>query len=810
MKIILTIVASLLMFVNLSAISDPVASGKITGIVLEKGVNTGIEYANIVLFKKADSSIVTGLVTDKKGYFKLSQIPYGEYYLTVDFIGYKKIFINDISIKKGNKNINLGKLFLNKAVQEIDEIEVSEEKDAVQYKIDKKIINVSKKPQAAGGTVVDALENTPSIQIDAEGNVSLRGSSNFKVLIDGKPSALSGSDALKTIPASAVDNVELITNPSAKYDPEGTSGIINIIMKKGYSEALNGIINISGGTSWKKSADFTLNYRTKKVNYFISGNYSDRPAYPSTEIYNETTINDTVRYVQQIADRFHNHKSYKFEAGLDYYLNQKNTLTLSGEYGFWGFGLNMDANVNEYTMPVSSDIFLNTVTDMNIGGNYIVGNVTFDHDFSKTDDWVTTFTYSTWGGENYTDVDEQTTNELYTQINGSNRNKTQRNTENFELHLKSDYTKTIGKVGKLEAGIKIDSKNEKGDYSYLNFNNDSQNWIEDLNFSNSMNFVRNIYAAYTTFGSSFKGFQYLIGIRGEYNDRNLEQITTKEEFPVKQFNFFPSVHITRQLPAGQQLQASYSRRVNRPQSWTLNPFPHYSDSYIVQGGNPALLPEFTDSYELNYMKRLRIGFFAIEGYYRQTNDSHQREMNLREDGIVHVNTVNLDKTYAYGVELSGNIRPTKWLSIYASANLYNYTLQGDNIPATTDLSAIKNDFTLSTTFTITRSTRLQLSGFYRSPTLTSQGQRSEMYGANVALSQSFFKRKLSITLRGRDIFQTMKFKFNAESEGLKTDFVFNMESPVIMLSISYRLNNYKKRKKDPDAEPSVGGGGGMM
>jgi outer membrane receptor protein involved in Fe transport len=253
-------------------------------------------------------------------------------------------------------------------------------------------------------------------------------------------------------------------------------------------------------------------------------------------------------------------------------------------------------------------------------------------------------------------------------------------------------------------------------------------------------------------------------------------LSTDDIYELNRFDYFPSVHISRQLKKGQQLQASYSRRINRPQPWGLNPFPIFSDSYYRQGGNPELLPEYTDSYELNYMKRLKIGFVAMEGFYRQTNNNFQQTINLDDDGIASVRQDNLDKSFSYGAELSGNFRFNKWLNVYASANLYILNLKGEILSETADIRGFNSDFVLNSTFTITKSTRYTLTGFYNAPRITAQGYRSEIYGVNMALSQNLLKNKLTLTLRARDVFQTMKFKFYAEGQGLKTNVHFELDS----------------------------------
>lgn len=809
-RIFRTVLSLVFVFASIIGFAEneplPENAGKITGTVQDAGTNGTIPYATVALYKKADSALVTGTVTDENGKFSIDKVPNGSYYLTIHFIGYNKKIIKDISLERGNRNVDFGTILLKKAVEALEEVEVSAERDAIQYKIDRKVINVEKNLQAKGGTVVDALENTPSIQTDAEGNVSLRGSSDFTVLIDGKPTSLSGQDILKQIPAAAVENIEIITNPSVKYDPEGTAGIINIIMKKEYKEGVNGIVNASIGNRLQHSGDFNINYRTKKVNYFIGAGYADRPRYPSSEIYNETMFNDTLRIIEQNAEREQRQKSYNINAGADFYLTDSDMLTISGKYGYWGWGMEMDALTKESSLPVSQANFINTLTDMNMGGHYINTNVNYDHDFGENHDWVTSFFYSNWDGDDYTDVNELNTDESWKEVLTQNRYKYAKHTYNDEWRIKTDYTQPLGDNGKLEAGYQYRMKDETSDFTFSDYNTDTENWEKQDAMSNSMNFIRGIHSVYSTYGNQIAGIQYQAGLRGEYTDRNLT--TIGEEYPQQKFNFFPSLHLSRQFKAGNQLQAGYSRRVNRPKSWHLNPFPRYSDRYMRQGGNPDLRPEFTDSYELNYMKRFKIGFASLETYYRQTNDSHEQVMNLDEDGIVVINTENLDKSYAYGAELSSNIRPAKWLNIYASANIYNYSIEGENISPTADVNSLKTDFTLNLTLMASKNTRIQLTGFYMAPTITSQGMRSEMYGMNAAISQDLLDRKLSLSLNAKDVFQTMNFAFNSQSEGLKTDFTFHMDSPSIRFTASYKINNYQKRKEETPGSGSAGGAGG--
>jgi outer membrane cobalamin receptor len=801
---------SLLLILSLSSFTfasdNPTADGKITGRVLDAGDDISIPYATVALYSKPDSTFITGTATDDEGRFSLDDVDDGNYYLVINFIGYSKQIISDLTVIKGKRKIDLGTVKLSKATQALDEVEITAERNAVQYKIDKKVVHVSKNLSATGSSLTDALENVPSIQTDAEGNLTLRGSSNFTVLIDGKPTALSGSDALKQIPATAVENVEIITNPSAKYDPDGTAGIINIIMKKEYQTGLNGIVNASVGTQWKNSGDFTFNYRTDKANYFVSSSYRDFKSYPTTIIDAHTNYNDTIFHVIQDADRMQYQNPYNVKAGSDFYLSDKHTLSLSGAYGHWGFGLDMDAKVTETTQPESETVYKNTITNLSTGGEYINGTLTFDSKFGEKHSWTNTLYVSKWNGGSKSLTDERITDSQWNLIK-LDKYRGNQASENYEIRAKSDYTIPLGENGKLETGYQLRKKDEDGSYRFENYDNLDELWENNPQYTNTMKFVRSIHALYGTYGNELAGFQYQIGLRGEYTDRLLKQITTEDDFDMQSFELFPSVHISRELPKLQQIQASYSRRVNRPEIWNLNPFPIFSDSYVMQKGNPYLLPEFTNSYELNYMKRSQIGFVAVEAYYRQTTDSHDQTIRLNDEGIILVTTENLANTYAYGAELSGNFRYKKWLNIYASANVYNYSIEGEILSPTADVSSLKTDFRLNTTFTVKQNTRIQLTGFYNAPTITSQGLRSEIFGMNAAINQNFFDNKLTATISGRNILNTMKFEFYSETENMRTDFNFNMEYPVVIFSLSYKINNYKQRREDMENQGGPSGGG---
>jgi len=308
MKYLKNVILIALLFIGVNSyafIEDPVkendtnddGKGKIVGTIVEKGTETPMEFANIAVYKETDSTLVTGSITNEKGLFEITDLDYGDYYLVANFIGFDEENVVDIKLNRSNRVYNLGEINLAPSTVAIGEVNVVADKAAVEYKLDKKVVNVSQVISAIGGTAVDVLENTPSVQVDIEGNVSLRGSGNFTVLIDGRPSVLSGSDALRQIPSSAIENIEIITNPSAKYEPDGAAGIINLVMKKNSMNGLNGIVNASVGTGEKYRSDFMLNYRFEKLNLFFGADWRDEINNGETGSERETYYNDTTEFL---------------------------------------------------------------------------------------------------------------------------------------------------------------------------------------------------------------------------------------------------------------------------------------------------------------------------------------------------------------------------------------------------------------------------------------------------------------------------------------------------------------------------------
>lgn len=772
--------------------------GTITGKVIDAESEKPVEYANLVLYSGKDSSMVNGTITKADGSFLLDKLPYGKFYLEANFIGFNKKSISNIVIKPQQKDIHIGTITLSPATQMLDAVEVKAEKQDIEYMIDKKVVNVSKDINSTGGTAVDVLENTPSVQTDIEGNVSLRGSSNFKVLIDGRPSVLDGNDALQQIPSNAIDKIEIITNPSAKYDPEGVGGIINVIMKKNQNSGVNGIIDLSVGTGDKYSGNLLLNYRMGKFNIFGGIDYMDRTYYGENNSFSKRMRSDTTLFQVIDADRNFHRTGYKAKAGFDYNFDDKNTISLSGEYGERKFGMNLDAETHEYNKYERNDYSIKE-SKFEVTGDFFTSNLHYEHKFNQQGHKLSSSAYySEWNPNRANKLEQYITNQAY-EITGNNSYK-ERSEEvggRSDLRFKLDYERPFSKHSKLEAGYYGRIRGRLADYQKEYYNNSNDEWVVADSLTNVTDYSHLVQAVYGLYSNNFAGFDYQLGLRGEYTDRLIEQKVTDKKYSVERLDYFPTVHLSKELPLKQQVQASYSRRIRRPRGWYLNPYPTYLDELNYRVGNPGLEPEFIDSYELNYMKRFKQSFVTVEGYYRQKNNRIERVTILDENNVAKHTFANINKDYTIGVEFMGNLNFTKWYNLTASANLYNYNIVGGGeLTANEDETKTTNtwDGRVNNTFKFKTGTRLQLQGFYMGPSITSQGDREGFFATNIAVRQDMLKKKLSITLRARDILQTMKHEFVIDQPYLYTENEFNREAPVFMISVSYKINNYKNHR----------------
>ena len=793
-----------------SASTSAAKKYSVKGKVIESESTAPMGYANVAVFSAADSTVAGGIMTADNGTFEIKNLLPGKYYLSVNFIGFAKKTI-PIQITASKPVTDIGVVKLLTTDQKISEVEVVAEKQRVEFKIDRRVVNVSQNIVSTGGTAVEVLENTPSVQTDFEGNVTLRGSSNFTVLIDGRPSVVKGSDALRQLPAAGIDKIEIITNPSAKYDPDGDSGIINVVMKRNQKDSFSGLVNITAGLRDKYRGDANFTYRTKKWDFMLGADFSDMTSQGTRNMTQKLTNGDTLTTRQTLADGTNFHKGHNFKAGIDYIVSPSTTIGIIGTIGKMEHG---DANLGHQTTSYNLGIPSTYVYQDNSssrGGDYWSGNVNFMHKFDNKGHELQGLFY--FSGETGDDISNQINYNTGSNWIAIDKNpykyRSNESPKENEYRLKLDYILPINEKDKLEAGYQGRIEKSKENFIFEDFDYLTNNWVNNPKYSSLVDFSQDIHSVYGTFSHQNKGFSYQLGLRTEYTNRNLISQRANKTYTFNRFDFFPTVHLSQKFANDYELQASYSRRLNRPEGFMLEPFPSFMDPNNIRIGNPDLTPEYAGSYEMTVLKRLNASFVSLEGYYRHTKDLMTRIQTLGTDNIMYHTMANMNNDYSLGSELMINYEIKPGIRLVASGTLYNYWLKGQINGTDVDQRSTNFDGKLNFDTKLAKNTRMQLMGVYRGPSVSAQGRRDGMYFANASVKQDLFSNRLSATLQIQDIFGTMKFSGSSYGPNFENQFKFKRESQIVQLTLSYKINNFKSKPGKEGMDSSGNEGGGM-
>lgn len=778
-------------------------NGIVKGKVVDGKTGKPMEFVNAALYKSKDSVLLTGSITDKKGNFKITGINAGTYYVEVNFIGFHKKHITGIEIKKNQRKADLGKINLKPSNKELEGVEVVAEDQRIEYKIDKKIINVSQDLNASGGSAVDVLKNTPSVEVDIEGNVTLRGSSSFTVLIDGKPTTMDGNDILKQLPVSSIQKIEIITNPSVKYDPEGGSGIINVITKKRKREGFNGIVNLSAGTRDKYSGDFLLNYRKGKTNWYVGGDYSDRKFYMDGVMERET-YGDTTFIVNSERERIWKRSGKSANAGLDYHFTDNQTLSLTTKIGEYGFGFDIESNTKSYSRPSDgSTQYTKEKSIFDRSGFYWEGTANYEYQIDSSGQKLDArIFYSRHLDDELETQDTYLTNSDYEPLDPDNSDvvRTTEDENSTNIRMKANYTLPVNATMELETGLQSRINNEGKEYSLETFDPVGSGIDNEAFRSRNFDFNQQIHAAYATLSKDFGFVNMKAGLRDEYTKRELINRDTSETYGIDRIDWFPSLHLSKKFKNKHQLQASFARRINRPRGWYLDPFLSYRDQYTLRKGDPNLEPEYTNSYELTYLKHFKKGFISFESYFRQTTNRIERTSEVYNQDMVIMTFKNVNRDQAYGSELMFNMPVTEWFKLNISGTLYRFKIftkeNGENITRKDNNWNTR----INTTFEITSSTKLQLRAFYNAPKITSTGTRGDFFMSSAAVRQNFLNDQLNLVLRVKDIFATRGHDITTIRPSYRMSRSHKHTQPIVNLSLTYKINNFKQKKQDRDSE----------
>ena len=763
--------------------------GNVSGKVFDNGTKHSIEYANIVLLSIKDSSLINGTITDEKGEFNLTGIPQGNYLLEVRFIGYKTESY-DIEISSRKNSIELGNIYIQPDALELNDVVVQGERSPVSYQIDKKVIDVDKIQTVISGNAADVLQNVPSVTVDIDGNVSLRGSTNFTVLIDGRPSIITAQDALQQIPASSIQNIEIITNPSAKYNPEGTAGIINILLKKNENLGLSGVINANAGLNNKYGGDFLFQYKTETLNYILGMDYNKRNTPGTSEARNTYLYQNSTSYLNSKGDSKWGRIGFSIRGGIEYTPNEFDFFSATLRVGSREGTQNSTLNYNSWNDTSSSVLSYKNITDRNRDGNFAGTNLTYTHKFnSDGHELKSEFNFG------YNDGDESTLTESIENNFRSAGTKTKETGPSRNYELKLDYTLPFSEKSKFEAGFdgQLDFSDDNTELDSLDISN--MEYVLHPRYSNSNKYKDNNQAIYTTYSNEFGNLGIQAGIRAEYTYRTITLLIQNQEFKIDRWDYFPTLHTSYKFSEGTQAMASYTRRIQRPHGWELEPFYTWMDANNVRIGNPALLPEFIDSYETGVQTYIGQVSLSVELYHRITKNKIDRVRSVYSENVSLNSVKNIGKDFSTGSELMVIMDPFKFWNVNLMANLYNYKIEGVLYNESFSRESFNWSARFNNMFKIAANTNFQVNVNYNSPGVSSQGRWEGFFTTDVSVKQDFFERMLSLTLQLRDLFGTAKHEFTSSGPDFSSYNYFDRESPRVMLNARINFNNYKSKEE---------------
>jgi len=796
------LILAVTLFVSLTALAQRPEGKKITisGKVIEKGTDLPLEYATIV-FENIKTKQLSGGITDENGVFKF-EVAAGNYNVRAEYISFKNI---NIPQKEFTTDTNLGTIQMEADVAQLKDIDIIAEKSTVEIKLDKRVYNVGKDMMVKGGTVSDVLDNVPSVTVDAEGTVALRGNESVKILIDGKPSGLAGiniADALKLLPADAVEKVEVITNPSARYDAEGGGGIINIVLRKGKANGVNGSIMVNAGDPETYGGSINLNKKSDDYNLFsnIGYNYRNNPGNSLVDAEYFNADGTTSRFIEERRTNDRISEGYNANFGID--LNLSKSLTWTNALTFReNDGKNPD-NVyfNYFDASYNPTGVRNRLNDQKSDEFSIEYSSNFTKKFKKDDHKLTVDFATSQNREN-----EFAT--IYDQFLGDPSSLELQETSNVQKQqrnlIQSDYVLPIGKSGRFEAGYRGSFQKNLTGFVVS----------DDSDFSSTLEYIENVNALYTQYGSKINKFSYFLGLR--FEDSHIEVNSLLEDnYNTKKYNnFFPSATVNYEFSESSSVSLSYSKRINRPRGRFLNPVSSLSSNINIFQGNPDIDPSLTDAIDLGYLKKWNKLTFNTSAYVNITNDAFQfirKESGLFVDGVpVILSTpINLSKEYRAGFEFNLNYTPYKWWRLNGNFNTFRSENQGDysyvdylgnTISQNFDNVAFTWFTRVSSKITLPYKIDWQTNATYNAPQTNAQGKSLGVASMNLAFSKDILKDKASISLNISDVFNSRKRIMETNIPNVVSSYS-EMQWRVrqVMVTFTYRFN---KQKNERDRQP---------
>jgi len=790
-KLIPSILIFVIFLFMLPAAHAQPGTGKLSGKVLDEK-HASLSYASVSLLKAKDSTLIKGSITEENGTYAFSNLADGQYIIAINMVGYAKVLKGPYLINDTHKTYTVDQVELAPTSKQLKNVEIVSRKPLVERQVDKTVLNIENSVLAAGNNALEILQKAPGVTVDKDGNISLRGKKGVLVMLDGKPTYMSSeqlANLLRSTEGNAVQSIELITNPSAKYDAAGNSGIINIKLKKNKNYGTNGSVNAGAGYGryYKANTGISLNHREKKFNIFGDFNYSRRKQYHNLDIMrvNNTTTDQT--YFNQTSEGKGPRRNYNFKGGLDYFLDDSNTIGLAVN-GYNGGGSN-DAKVltliGSQPLQTDSSVLANNPNQFNYRG------ITYNLNYKGTIDTAGQEITADIDYSKYKNSGDNQYNNNYLDINGQPYRSPYifRSFAPSEVNVfavKTDYTYPFSKKMKLDAGLKSSVVSTDNNSIFENFLNN--NWQNDASRSNQFKYDENINAGYLNLKREFTGTTIQLGLRAEQTNSTGNSITEQRVSKRHYFNLFPSLFVNHVLSKNNEIGFSYSRRIDRPDYGDLNPFISFVDLYTYGIGNPFLNPQYTNAFEVSYSYKKTIN--ATFGY-SHTNDAITRV--LLSDTVqktLFITSRNLAVKKSYNLNVNSPLNIFKWWTTNNNLTVYYNKFSTPNLLGV-PYSSGKLAFNANTNHTISlnTSTNIEMSGFYQSSMVEGTLALKPQYGIDLGASKSFANKKFNVKLAANDVFNLQKWRITSALPGQNYSVFEKEESRIFRLTCTYRFGS---------------------
>ena len=771
----------------------------LSGTITDAENSEPLPYATVSVYNR-NGDLADGGIADENGIFKLNVSP-NDYSLNFEYIGFESITTD---LKRYTNNTNIGTIKLVSSVESLEGVDVVGQSAEVVIRLDKRVYNVGKNNLIRGGTVSDVLENVPSVSVDIDGNIELRGNNNVRILVDGKPSGLiglGGIDTLTRLPAESIEKVEIITSPSARYQAEGTTGIINIILAKRFLKGLNGVFNLSTGKNDTYSGSANLNYRKGKFNFFTNSGYSDRTNKGRAVQDNVYTnpLESVDRYVEErLFDR--RRQGFNVNIGLDYQMTEKSSLTMSylmnERDGF-------DTTINEQSQYQIDEVLVTNRYENEFDredSNQF--SVDFEHKFNEQGHKLT----ATLQTEKNDETETSDINSFFENGQPSDDSEINTTVESQDRNLAQiDYVYPIDKNTQFEAGYRGTDNKRIIDFEVEIIDENGTATIDE-NLSNVLDFEQEVHALYTQYGKKFNAFSFLAGLRFENTRVFVEQLDSNTPINNDSYNgYFPTLNLGYEISPTASVTLGYNRRISRPNAWTLNPFQSRSSKTSYFQGNPKLDPSYSNGIDIGYLKQFKKVTLNTSVYYRKSTDAISR-VAIVTDETVFVNgietpvirrlPINLGTVEQFGVEFNTSLRLIKGMRTNASVNFFRRIEEGNYQGASYDTDNTSWSGNLSNSYRLPFAIQSQFSLRYRGPDESSFGKSKGFLYTDIALSKDIFNDKATLNLRFSDLFNTGKYDYQTTTPVAVTDGIYQRREPTFTLTFTYRFRQEKNRQRD--------------